>query len=463
MAGRSDGDGPETRTFEVGLLARVEGEGRFSLRVEGDRVVEAHLSIFEAPRFFEAFLRGRSIEEVPDLVARICGICPVAYQMSAVRALENACDHTPSAEVRALRRLMYCGEWIESHALHVFLLHAPDFFGVPSAIELARDHREFVERGLRMKKAGNALLELLGGRAIHPVSVRVGGFSRVPSRRELDALAADLERCLVDAERTVADVAAFSFPGSGRERAYVALESGRADAYPMEWGDRVRVVRGGVDPAAGELVPVEDFEQFFIEEQVPHSTALQCRLRDGAAYCCGPLARVRLFGDRLHPRARAALAATDWSNDERDPSRSIVARSAELVHAFAEALDLIATYRRPDPPAAGVAPSGSAVARVGAGATEAPRGLLFHRYEIEPEDALVRMARIVPPTSQNQAAIEEDLVALAPTLLAREQADATALCEQVIRAYDPCISCATHFLRFDVERIDGGRESAPGS
>jgi len=194
----------EERTYKVELLTRVEGEGRFVLRTVGDQVVDARLSIFEAPRFFEAFLRGRAIDEVPDIVARICGICPIAYQMSAVAALESALGHTAPSAIRDLRRLMYCGEWIESHALHVFLLHAPDFLGYPSAVEMAVDHRELVERGLSIKKAGNRIIELLGGRAIHPVSVRVGGFSQVPTRRGLRALRPELEAGLAQNEQAMA-------------------------------------------------------------------------------------------------------------------------------------------------------------------------------------------------------------------------------------------------------------------
>src|SRR5262252_2381091 len=183
--------GRATKTIRVNTLARVEGEGSLYIKLVGERVADVKLKIYEPPRFFEAFLRGRHFSEAPDIVARICGICPIAYQMSAVHAIERALGVSVDPEIRALRRLFYCGEWIESHALHIFFLHAPDFLGYPDAIQMSRDHRALVERGLCLKKIGNRLVTVLGGREIHPVSACVGGFYRVPSKAELDALTDD--------------------------------------------------------------------------------------------------------------------------------------------------------------------------------------------------------------------------------------------------------------------------------
>ena len=195
------------RVLSVKELARVEGEGALYVRTSGDRVEEARLDIYEPPRFFEAFLRGRGYTEPPDITARICGICPVAYQMSACAALEDACGVTVGRRIADLRRLLYCGEWIESHALHIYLLHAPDFLGYASGIEMASERRDLVERGLALKKAGNAIMEAVGGRAIHPVNVRLGGFYRAPSRAELAALTEPLKRALDGALETVRWVA----------------------------------------------------------------------------------------------------------------------------------------------------------------------------------------------------------------------------------------------------------------
>ena len=435
----------EEKVYEVDLLTRVEGEGSFSLRVRDGAVEEARLAIFEAPRFFEAFLRGRSIFEVPDIVARICGICPAAYQMSALAAIEGALGVAPSAPIRRLRRLLYCGEWIESHALHVFLLHAPDFLGYPSAIEMAQDHRDVVERGLALKKAGNALIALLGGRAIHPVSPRVGGFSKVPRRRELCAMRDPLQRGLEGALAAVRWAASLPAPELEQDYVFVALAGG--DTYPLESGDRV-LVSGRAD------VAVADWDQRFVEQQVPYSNALQCRLADGTPYLCGPMARLHHHAERLHPVAAEALRASGLALPVRNPYRSILVRAIEITHAFAEAIDVIDGYEEPDPPFVEIAPRATA----GAGATEAPRGLLWHRYTLS-AGGLVESARIVPPTSQNQARIERDLAGLAPAILSLSHEEATRRCEQLIRAYDPCISCATHFLKLTIDRA--GEDAHP--
>jgi len=200
------------KKIKVDYLARVEGEGALHVTLKDGAVRDVELRIFEPPRFFEAFLRGRAFGEAPDITARICGICPVAYQMSAVHAMEDALGVAVDGPLRALRRLLYCGEWIESHGLHIYLLHAPDFLGYESAIAMARDHQAEVERGLQLKKVGNEIVQLVGGREIHPINVRVGGFYRTPARRELAPLAERLKWARDAALETVRWVAGFEFP-----------------------------------------------------------------------------------------------------------------------------------------------------------------------------------------------------------------------------------------------------------
>jgi sulfhydrogenase subunit alpha len=430
--------GTELR-FQVEGLTRVEGEGSLHLRVRDGVVEEAQLSIFEAPRYFEALVVGRAPDEVIDIVARICGICPVAYQMSAVHAFEDAFAIQVDPAVRALRRLFYCGEWIESHALHVYLLNAPDFLGYPSALEMAREHRAVVEQGLRLKQVGNRIVAALGGRAIHPVSVRVGGWHRVPRRAELVELRGALEDATQLARKTVEFAASLPTPALDREPRLVSLR--HPDEYPMCDG---RIVGSdGLDLAPGA------WGEAFHEVQVPWSNALQARLGGTRPYLLGPSARVVLAGGRLHPEALAQLRSSGLADEiRRNPFRSIVARAIELVHATHEALELVDRYQPPADPAIGWQPRPGTAAW----STEAPRGLLFHSYELDADGRIVR-ARIVPPTSQNQAAIEADLARFAPSVLDLPMAEATLRLEQLIRSYDPCISCATHFLDLTVERI----------
>ena len=220
----------KTRTIKVDTLARVEGEGSLLIRLEGGRAAQVELRIFEPPRFFEAFLRGRAQAEVPDITARICGICPVAYQMSSCHAIEDVAGVAVGGVLRALRRLLYCGEWVESHALHVFMLHAPDFLGYDDALAMAKDHPDVVRKGLRIKKAGNAIVAKLGGREIHPINVRVGGFYRVPTRDELRELLPEIAWAKGAAREALGWVAGFTFPAFERDYELVALR--HPDEYP---------------------------------------------------------------------------------------------------------------------------------------------------------------------------------------------------------------------------------------
>jgi len=430
------------RVLSVAELARVEGEGALYVRTSGNKVEEARLDIYEPPRFFEAFLRGRAYTEPPDITARICGICPVAYQLSACAAIEAACGVAVTQPIADLRRLLYCGEWIESHALHIYLLHAPDFLGYSSGIEMATDRRDLVERGLALKKAGNAIMEAVGGRAIHPVNVRVGGFYRAPAPAELVALAESLRRALDDALETVRWVAGFHFPDHTCAADMLAMS--RPGTYAIEQG--TLVTRSGL------AFPAAAWDEHVIEEHVPHSTALHAHLAGGGRYLTGPLARYALNSRWLSPLAREAARAAGLGEACDNPFRSIIVRAVETVYAVEEALRLIAAYTPPDPPAVEVRPR----AGVGYGVTEAPRGTLCHRYEIG-ADGLITDARIIPPTSQNQAAIEADLRAFVQARMELDDAELTRQCEQAIRNYDPCISCAAHFLDLTVERSLSGR------
>ena len=427
----------KTKTINVDLLARVEGEGALYVKVTGDQVTEVALRIFEPPRFFEAFLRGRDYKEVPDITSRICGICPIAYQMSAAHAIENAFGVTVGGQLRALRRLIYCGEWIESHALHIYMLHAPDFLGYPDAIAMAKDHRAVVERGLQLKKAGNEIIALLGGRAIHPINVRVGGFYKVPSKQELMPLAERLKWAREAALETVRWTATLPFPEFERDYEFVALR--HPEEYPLNEGRLVS--NKGLD------IAVSEFDDHIVEEHVPYSNALHSTLKDRGAYLAGPLARYNLNFDRLSPLAKEAAREAGLTPMCRNPFQSIVVRAIEVLYACDEALHIISQYERPDSPAVDVTPR----AAVGYGCTEAPRGMLYHRYQFG-EDGKVLDAKIVPPTSQNQKSIESDLRMVVPRYLNGSDEELTLRCEQAVRNHDPCISCATHFLKLHLER-----------
>ncbi len=426
-----------TRTIKVGFLARVEGEGGLYVKIKDRQVTGVELKIFEPPRFFEAFLRGRKFSEVPDITARICGICPVAYQMSACHAIENAFGVRVDGPLRGLRRLLYCGEWIESHALHIYMLHAPDFLGYESVVQMAQHHPDIVKRGLRLKKIGNHIMRVLGGREIHPVNVRVGGFYRAPTKQELAALVDDLKWALNAAIETVRWVASFSFPSFERDYEFVALR--HPSEYPLNEGRLVS--NKGLD------ISVAEYDGCFAEEHVQHSNALHSALKSRGAYFVGPLARYSLNFDRLSPLAQEAARSAGLSPTCANPFQSIIVRAVEIVYACEEALRIIQQYETPDRPFVEVKPRAS----TGFGCTEAPRGILYHRYRLDGQ-GLVLDAKIVPPTSQNQKSIEDDLWKFVDANIETPEEKLQWQCEQVIRNYDPCISCATHFLKLSLQR-----------
>ncbi|MCI2429376.1 Ni/Fe hydrogenase subunit alpha [Candidatus Acetothermia bacterium] len=462
-----------SKTIKVDYLARVEGEGALYIKIKNNKITNLKFKIFEPPRFFEAFLRGRSFTEAPDITARICGICPIAYQMSSCHAMEDACGVKVEGQLRALRRLIYCGEWIESHVLHVAMLHAPDFLGYESAIHMAKDHPDLVQKALKLKKTGNEIVTLLGGREIHPINVRVGGFYRVPTKSELQELVPNLQWARDAAYELVRWTGTLDFPDLEQDYEFVALR--HPDEYPFNEGRLVS--------SKGLEIAIREYEEHFVEEHVEHSNALHSVLRrdlppsplskgkgdphpapsplkgEGRGegkkrsgemsgnYFVGPSARYSLNFDRLPSSVQQAAKEAGLGPVCTNPFKSIIVRSVETLYACEEALRIIGEYEMPEKPFVEVPPR----AATGSGCTEAPRGILYHRYRIDDHGAILD-AKIVPPTSQNQKTIESDLWQFVPKNISLPKEKLTWQCEQAIRNYDPCISCATHFLKLHIER-----------
>ncbi|KAF0220433.1 MAG: nickel-dependent hydrogenase large [Rhodospirillaceae bacterium] len=427
----------DIRTIKVEALARVEGEGSLHVKIRDGVIKELHFGIFEPPRFFEAFLRGRDFREVPDITARICGICPIAYLMGASQAMEDILGIQVTKPIRDLRRLVYCGEWIESHALHVYMLHAPDFLGLADALELAKVDRTLVEKALRLKKIGNEILETIGGRAIHPVGLRVGGFYKAPSKRHLRALEENLKWAVETSVATVKLVGGFDFPDIQQDYNFMALH--HADEYAIHEGRLI--TSSGLD------FPVAQFLDHVEEEHVPWSNALHGKPKDGLAHHVGPLARYNLNYAQLGNTAKEAAKDAGLSPVVRNPFQSIVVRAVELVQVCEDALKIVQNYTEPDAPYV----DAPVKAGEGHGCTEAPRGICYHRYRIH-ADGSVQDARIVPPTAQNQKVMELDLRKVVQANLDKSDDEIKWRAEQAIRNYDPCISCATHFLKLEMDR-----------
>lgn len=429
----------KNRTIQVPILARVEGEGALDLSIAKGDIQSLELKIYEPPRLFEKFLEGRSYSEVLDMVARICGICPVAYQMSAAHAIESCFEVKTSAWTREMRRLFYCGEWLESHTLHVHFLAAPDFLGFHSATEMAKVYPEDVRRGLRLQSYGNALIKLLGGRAVHPVGACIGGFYKAPDPQAVQELIRQGEERLADCEALIRWLVRLNLGDNRHDFCSVSLR--HPDEYPMNEG---RIVSNqGLD------ISIDEFDHVFKEHQVAYSTALHCLL-EGKPYLVGPLARVNHNYEQLPTAIKSLLEECGLHFPSNNMLHSIIARAIEIYYCVIESLRILSDYQFSDQPCAEVVVK----AGRGYGCTEAPRGLLWHCYDMD-EKGLVQSARIIPPTSQNQARIEEDLnLSLKQFGLHKSDDELRAYAEMLIRNYDPCISCSTHFLKLKVQRND---------
>jgi coenzyme F420-reducing hydrogenase alpha subunit len=425
------------KEFKVDYLARVEGEGGLYIKLVDGEVKHLEVRIFEAPRFFEAFLRGRKYTDAPDITARICGICPVAYQMSSGRAMEKILGIEVPDEIKKLRRILYLSEWIESHVLHIFLLHAPDFLGYESSIQMAKDHPDIVKKALKLKGWGNKGMEIIGGRPVHPVSPRVGGFHRIIRKEELLKLLKNYNEIKAISEELFRWVLDLPMPDLQKDYEFVSLKSDKE--YP--------ILEGWIASNKGLNAPEDKFEEVIAEEQAPYSTALRYKVKGRGPYLTGPLARFNLNYDMLLPEVRSILEERGIKAPLYNPYQSIIARAAETHQAVLEIEELINNYREP------AVPYVEAEVKAGwaAAITEAPRGMLYHAYEID-ENGYIKRANIVSPTAQNLACMETDLLAIAPKLAEMEYEKALWLAEQTIRNYDPCISCSAHFLKLKIEK-----------
>lgn len=434
----------KSHIIKVDALARVEGEGALTIRIKDDKITELKFRIFEPPRFFEAFLRGRDFREVPDITARICGICPMAYNMGASQALENALGVKVTGPLRDLRRMIYCGEWIESHVLHAAMLHAPDFLGLPDAIQIAATNPDLVKKALRLKKLGNSLLEVAGGgRAIHPVNLKVGGFYKAPSRDAVRALIPELEWGIEASIDLTKAFAGFDFPDYDFD--YTCVSMRHPDEYAITEGDIVS--------NRGLEIGLDEFLDHFAEDHVAHSNALRGRMGKGSAeyggeaYYVGPIARYNNNYSQLSALAKRTAKAAGLGTKVTNPFKSILVRMIETLYACEEALRIAKAYDKPDQSCIDVTAKKSS----GVGCTEAPRGICFHAYSMD-KNGLITKATIMPPTAQNQRQIERDLWGVVERNLDLDTEALTWRCEQTVRNYDPCISCATHFIKMDLIR-----------
>lgn len=422
------------KTIKIDYLARVEGEGGFLIEIRDGRLERLNVHIFEAPRFFEAFLKGRNYSDVIDFTARICGICPVAYQMSAVHAIEKIFGVTVTDPIKDLRRLMYCAEWISSHSLHIYLLQGPDFYDLESAW-FSKEYLPIAKRGLRFKKLGNEILALMGGRSVHPVSVVVGGFSSVPRKKDLLLLKEDILSAYEESLEGIMWASNLRFNDNIMDAEFVSLVN--KEEYPINYGD--------VASNKGLNVSQDEFLDIIQEHQIQYSTALHSGIkRDNfiTPYIVGPISRLNLNHDRLPSEIKDVLKNSGIELPLKNTHMSIIARSVELSYALYEILRLIDKYEEIDKPSVEFEPKEGQSTWI----TEAPRGILIHNYKIDVHGN-VKACRLIPPTSQNMANVERDIANFVIQNINKPSEYLKKEVEKIIRSYDPCISCSVHLVK----------------
>ncbi|MFQ5586784.1 MAG: Ni/Fe hydrogenase subunit alpha [Thermodesulfobacteriota bacterium] len=421
-----------THGIHLHHITRVEGHGNLVLNIEKGRIEELRLEIVESPRFFEVMLKGRRFDEAPHITSRICGICAISHTTASIKACEAALGIVPSEETVLLRKVLVNAELLQSHILHVYLLVAPDFFGVGSVIPLADSNPDVVKRALRLKRVANEVCRVLVGRHVHPIGLEIGGFTKWPTKRELDEIRGLLEGALPDMEETVKLFGEIEMPHFERPTQYISLMDG--GEYALYDGNLCM-------EGAAALEPVR-YKELITEEVIEYSTAKHAK-SGNESIMVGALARARNNYESLAPEAKDAAARLGLTPACTNPFMNNIAQVVESIHAIHDSLrlvDLLSSH-----PGRGKITEIKARAGKGVGAVEAPRGTLYHDYEIDGK-GIIQGVNCIIPTAQNLANIEGDIRAIVPTILDLPKEAIQQRLEMLVRAYDPCISCSTHFL-----------------
>jgi coenzyme F420-reducing hydrogenase alpha subunit len=429
---------PPKKNIKIDLFSRVEASSGLKIEVMDGQVSKLELNIFEPPRFFEGFLEGRMFDEVVDLTARICGICPVSYQMAACTAIESIFGFAPNPQTKRIRRMFSWAEIMQSHLLHVFILQAPDFLGYDSAAEAAKDHPELIKNGLKLKRLANDISVAIGGREVHPVTTRIGGFHSPPPKKIIQQLHSRIYEMLPVVIEAVRTFSGLDIPEFDRDVEFMCLS--HPDEYALN--------EGNIVSTKGINIPMNKFLTKVAEKQFPYSNAMQSFLIDGGtSYMVGPLARININRSRLFSEVKSLIDELSLQFPNSNPYMGIVARILEVYNGLLECYQLTE-----DSDFYFDNPEYAVLGGEGYGITEAPRGSLFHYYKLD-DDGRVLKARLIPPTSQNLFRIENDLKMLIPTWLDLPDKEIAKKSEAAVRNYDPCISCSTHKIKIDIDRV----------
>ncbi|MEW6570423.1 MAG: Ni/Fe hydrogenase subunit alpha [Nitrospirota bacterium] len=410
--------------IDVNYIARVEGEASVKFEIRDRKLVNLKLNIWEPPRFFEGFLVGRKFYEAPDIVSRICGICPVSHMTTSICAVENALGVVASPEIKKIRDIMTLSQIAASHVIHLYMLTLPDYYGLAMLSEREKEMNSL----LRLKEALNNVTGAIGGRPLHPVAMVVGGFTKALERKELSKLIKGLEGVKKDAVETIKMFSELDYPVLKNDTEYLALSG--ADGYAIN--------EGIIATSSGVKVEPENYHSFFSEKEVSYSNAKKTVLKGERSVMAGALARLNLKFDRLHPEAKKAAREVGFLASEKNPFSNIVAQAVEIAHCIWTCIDLLDTLTCKDTLLDVRVREGS-----GTSVTEAPRGLLYHHYELN-RLGVIEKADIVTPTAYNFLNIEESLEKLVMQNIDKPPEELSLLCEMLVRAYDPCFSCSVH-------------------
>ncbi len=417
--------------LSIDHLTKIEGHATLALQVEGSTVKKCELSSIEGARYFEGLVKGKHYSEASEITSRICGICSCAHTLAAIMAVENALDVKPSRQTVNLRKLLAIGERIRSHATHLYFLALPDYVGHESVLSMLPKYLPQVKSALKMTRVGNALIRVVGGRDLHPVSATIGGFLKIPSPLQVAGLAKELASIRKDAIATARLFAGFKNPKAGSAGEFFSLYDGRS--YPLFYGS----IKSGEHSFSQS-----DYASYLREYHEPYSTA-NFVVREGKTYCVGALARINNNFEFLSPAARRLAEEAGIAFPNTNPYLNNYSQALELVHYVDEAIGVCKQLSRVsfEP-----VPKTESIASRGIAAIEVPRGVLWHEYLLD-GDGTITFANIVTPTAQNLRKMQEDIRQVLPSLLSLPRKKVVLKVEELIRAYDPCFSCSTHFLK----------------
>ena len=418
-------------TLTVEHVARIEGHGTITVEVDGGVVGRITMDVVEPTRLFESMVVGRRFDEAPLITSRICGICSPNHAVTSLKALEAAMGIEVSERTKMLRTLLVHGSYLQNHATHLYVLAAPDYVGLPNFIPLAQSHPDVVRGALAIKKLGNDLTSMVGGRPVHPITAVVGGFTAEPAKADLEALATRLHAAAKDVADTVGLFATFDIPAFQTAGEMLALTA-QGD-YAVYDGEVCAL-------DAGWCRPVAEYRDFVAEQVVGHSNAKHSMV-DGRTFMVGALPRVNLSWEALMPTARLVAKNSGLRKGDKNTFHNNLCQAVELVDT-AERMALLCEKLVEDGGSAKPV-AFSIAAGSGSAATEAPRGTLYHSLCVD-DDGFVTAGNVITPTAQNLANLEADMRAFAPTVAALPQEEFVLRIEQLVRAYDPCLSCAVH-------------------